>query len=69
MTKWETQAWRMTPSAMHLAAIWSTKSIGVPETLSVVGVEGLFGDAVLDELYAPEEALAADVADAGVPGF
>ena len=31
-----------------------------------VGVEGLFGVAVFDEVDGPEEAFAADVADAGV---
>ncbi len=34
-----------------------------------VGVEGLFGGAVFDELDGPEEAFAADVADGGVAGF
>ena len=41
---------------------------GAGDFVGVV-VEGLFGEAILDELYGPEEAFAADIADGGVFGF
>ena len=65
MTKWETQAWMVTPSAEHFGGDLIDDECFAGDFVGV-GVEGFFGGAVFDQVDGPEEAFAADVADAAV---